>query len=234
MVTTASIAQIGALIRDQARLAMLRALMDGRALTATELARTAGITAQTASSHLAQLIERALVNVTKQGRHRYHRLAAGPHMARVLEALADTTSDGTSLKARSGPRDPHMRLARTCYGHLAGWLGVAIADSLAARGWVEINEGSARVSAMGLARLAALNLDAAVRLEGDQSDKLECRPCLDWSERRPHLAGSLGIALCQHGLKHDWVRRRAGSRALDVTSTGWRTLSDLFEIKLPR
>ncbi|SFL18035.1 ArsR/SmtB family transcription factor [Methylobacterium pseudosasicola] len=228
MVTTVSVAQVGALVGDPARVAMLQALMDGRALTASELAQAAGITRQTASGHLAQLAAASLVTVSKQGRHRYHRLA-GPEVARLLESLMLLASDATAQRPRTGPRDARLRLARTCYDHMAGWLGVQLADALVARNWVEIAEDGALVTEAGLDRLADLGLDAVV---GGRA-KLQCRPCLDWSERRPHLAGRLGAALCTHSLQRGWVRRQPGSRALDVTPAGWRAFHDLFDIRPP-
>lgn len=228
MVTTVSVAQVGALVGDPARVAMLQALMDGRASTASELAQAAGITPQTASGHLAQLAAASLVTMSKQGRHRYHRLAS-PEVAQLLESLMRLASDAASVRPRTGPRDPRLRLARTCYDHMAGWLGVRLADALVMRSWVEIADDGAVVTPEGLHRLSALGLDVAA---GGPA-KLLCRPCLDWSERRPHLAGRLGAALCAHSLQRGWVRRQAGSRALDVTSAGWRDFHALFDITPP-
>jgi len=227
-VTTVSVAQVGALVGDPARVAMLQALMDGRALTASELAQAAGITPQTASGHLAQLAAASLVTVSKQGRHRYHCLA-GPEVARLLESLMRLASNAAVRQPRTGPRDPRLRLARTCYDHMAGWLGVRLADTLVARSWVELAEDGALVTQEGLHHLADLGLDAA----GGGQAKLLCRPCLDWSERRPHLAGRLGAALCAHCLQRGWVRRQAGSRALDVTPAGWHAFHALFDIRPP-
>lgn len=228
MVTTVSVAQVGALVGDPARVAMLQALMDGRASTASELAQAAGITPQTASGHLAQLAAASLVTMSKQGRHRYHRLAS-PEVAQLLESLMRLASDAASVRPRTGPRDPRLRLARTCYDHMAGWLGVRLADALVTRSWVEIADDGAVVTPEGLHRLSALGLDVAA----GRPAKLLCRPCLDWSERRPHLAGRLGAALCAHSLQRGWVRRQAGSRALDVTPAGWRDFHALFDITPP-
>ena len=232
MVTTVSVAQIGALVGDPARVAMLQALMDGRALTASELAQAAGVTPQTASGHLAQLTAASLVAATKQGRHRYHRLAT-PQVARLLESLMLVASDAAGPKPRTGPRDERLRLARTCYDHVAGWLGVSLADTLTERGWVEIADDAALVTAQGLHRLAALGIDTETGVAGGRRAKPLCRPCLDWSERRPHLAGRLGIALCTHSLQQGWIRKQASSRALDITPVGWRALHDLFDIRRP-
>jgi DNA-binding transcriptional ArsR family regulator len=232
MVTTVSVAQIGALVGDPARVAMLQALMDGRALAASELAQAAGITPQTASGHLAQLAAASLVTVVKQGRHRYHRLAT-PQVARLLESLMLVASDAAGPKPRTGPRDARLRLARTCYDHVAGWLGVSLADTLTARGWVEIADDAALVTPEGLHHLAVLGIDMDANAARGGRAKPFCRPCLDWSERRPHLAGRLGTALCAHCLDQGWIRRRPGTRALDVTPTGWRALYDTFDIRQP-
>lgn len=230
MVTTVSIAQVGALVGDPTRVAMLQALMDGRALTASELAHVAGITPQTASGHLSQLTAASLVSVARQGRHRYHRLAT-PQVAQLLESMMLVAANAAGPRPRVGPRDARLRLARTCYDHLAGWLGVSLADALATQGWVEMAEEAALVTPEGLRRFATLGIYADAAATGRA--KPICRPCLDWSERRPHLAGRLGAALCTHGLRQGWVRKQPDTRALDVTPEGWRALRDLFGIERP-
>ena len=232
MVTTSSVAQIGALVGDPARVAMLQALMDGRALAASELAKAAGVTPQTASGHLAQLVAGRLIAVVRQGRHRYHRLAT-PQVARLLEGLMLVASNAAGPVPRTGPRDARLRLARTCYDHVAGWLGVSLAETLTTRGWVEIAEDAALVTPEGLQRLASIGIDFDAGVAGRDHAKLLCRPCLDWSERRPHLAGRLGTALCAHCLHHGWVRKQTGSRVLDVTPNGWRALYETFDIRQP-
>ena len=226
MVTPVSIAEIGALLGDPARAAMLQALMDGRALTASELAEVAGITRQTASGHLSRLADAALVSVSRQGRHRYHRLATA-EIGRLLESVMLVASGRAVAHPRTGPRDAGMRLARSCYDHVAGWLGVRLADALVERRWVEIGEEVALVTNAGLDGLARLGIPIA----DDGRGRHLCRPCLDWSERRPHLAGRLGSAILRHGLDHDWIRRTTGSRALAVTPTGWRALHEAFDIR---
>ncbi|WP_018259814.1 ArsR/SmtB family transcription factor [Methylobacterium sp. WSM2598] len=229
MVTTATIAQLGALIGDPARAAMMQALMDGRALTAGELAGVAGITPQTASGHLAQLTQAGLLAVARQGRHRYHRLA-GPAVARLIEGLMQVAGEAAPGPP-TGPRDARLRLARTCYDHIAGRLGVALAEALAAAGWIEIAEEAGLVTPTGLARLTALGV--ALPAPGRARGAPLCRPCLDWSERRPHLAGRLGAALCAHGLDQGWIRREAGSRALLITPEGRRGYREAFGVALP-
>lgn len=232
MTTTASVAQIGFLVGDPARAAMLQALMDGRALTASELAGVAGVTPQTASGHLAQLAAASLVAVVKQGRHRYHRLATA-QVARLLETLMLVAAEASAVPPRTGPRDTRLRLARTCYDHVAGWLGVSLAEALARRGWVEIEDDAALVTPDGLRRLAGLGITLDMTTADATRAKPLCRPCLDWSERRPHLAGRLGAALCAHGLEQGWMRRQPGSRALEISPAGWRAFREIFDIRHP-
>src|SRR4051794_6178182 len=151
MATTAAIAEVAALVGEPARAAMLQAMMDGRALTATELAGVAGITPQTASFHLGRLSESGLVGVLQQGRHRYHRLAT-PQVAQMLESMM-LVAAGT-LAPRTGPRDEAMRTARTCYDHIAGQLGVGIADAMKQQGWVEMDDDAGVLTPSGLVFLA--------------------------------------------------------------------------------
>ena len=233
MVTTASFASTAALIGDPARAAMLHAVMDGRALTAGELAKVAGVTAQTASSHLAQLTEAGLLCVEKQGRHRYHRLATA-EVARLIESLMQVTAQRPAIRLPvPGPRDAAMRLARTCYDHIAGRLGVALAASMTSRGFVELSEDAGLVTVEGERFLAGVGLDLPgpgkpIAARG----RPLCRPCLDWSERRPHLAGKLGALLCQHSLSSGWVRRRPGSRTLEITPGGQQAYREVFGAEL--
>lgn len=221
MPSPAALAETAAAIGDPARAAMLAALLDGRALTAGELASAAGVTPQTASGHLARLAEAGLLAVARQGRHRYHRLAS-PAVARLLEDLALIAAP--PRRVATGPRDAQMRLARTCYDHLAGRLAVALADALVARGAIEISPEAAALTEGGSAFLGRLGIAP----DPTPGRRLFCRPCLDWSERRPHLAGALGAALCAHCFDRGWVRRREGGRALLVTPEGWRGLSESF------
>lgn len=228
MANPGTIAAVAALVGDPARAAMLHALMDGRALTAGELASVAGIAPPTASGHLGQLSAAGLVVVSRQGRHRYHRLAS-PQVAGLLESLMLLASEMAPVRPRTGPRDPGLRLARTCYDHIAGRLGVALADALIAQGWIEVEDEIGIVTPEGTRFLAANAIDLAPANDGRRSRAGSlCRLCLDWSERRPHLAGRLGQALCAHGLERDWIRRRLGSRALDVTPKGRRLYREVF------
>ncbi len=229
MVTTSSMAEVASLVGEPARAAMLQAMMDGRALTATELARAAGITPQTASAHLGRLSASGLVGVIQQGRHRYHRLAT-PQVARMLESLI-LVAAGT-LAPRTGPRDATMRLARTCYDHIAGQLGVGIADAMRGEGWVELDDDAGMVTEAGMRFLAAQGID----LDPPRATRALplCGICLDWSERRPHFSGRLGKALCRHSLTQGWVRQRPGSRTLDITPEGVRVFRDVFRVGLFR
>lgn len=221
MASIAAFAETAALVGDPARANMLSALMDGRALTATELARVAGVTPQTASGHLVRLTSAGLLSVRRQGRHRYHRLASS-EVARMLEGIM-AVAEGRCAPATDarrlafGPRDAALRAARTCYDHLAGRLGVALADALTARGYVELADDGGAVTDEGSARLRAFGLDLAAALSGR---RVFCRPCLDWSERRPHIAGALGAALCRRCFGLGWLRRIDGSRAVAVTPPG--------------
>lgn len=224
MIPIASLSETAAALGEPARLAMLAALMDGRALTAGELARAAGVAASTASGHLSLLLEAGLLAVERQGRHRYHRLAS-PEVARVLEGLMALSSARTRPVTRTGPRAAAMREARTCYDHLAGRLAVGIADSLVARGHLELSADGGRLTASGEAVMGRLGVSV-----GAGGSRPFCRPCLDWSERRPHVAGALGAALCGRCLELGWVRRVAGSRALSITPAGERGFREVFGI----
>jgi DNA-binding transcriptional ArsR family regulator len=230
MASNATFATIAALAGDPARAGMLQALMDGRALTASELARVAGITAQTASSHLGRMAAAGLLAVQKQGRHRYHRLAS-PGVAQMIEAIMLVASDLEPARRVSvGPRDAALRAARTCYDHLAGRLGVAVTDALVAGGYVELASDGGVVTHPGIAFLRGIGIDAdgLSGRRGRHSARVLCRPCLDWSERRPHLAGALGAALCAHSLEKGWIRRIAGTRAVAVTPKGVRVFREDF------
>ncbi len=219
MLSTAALAETAALIGDPARAAMLTSLMDGRALTAAELARVAGITAQTASGHLARLTEAGLLAMERQGRHRYHRLGSAA-VAQMLESMMSVAANPL------GPRQVALRQARTCFDHLAGVLAVAIADRMVERGHVEWGADGGRLTDAGGAFLTDLDIDPLP--SGKRRGAVFCRPCLNWSERRPHIAGQVGAALCRACLDRDWVRRVEGSRALTIRPAGRLALDHAF------
>ncbi len=219
---TNQIAHIASLVGEPARTAMLLALMDGRALTAHELAAAGNIGAATASRHLALLVEAGLLAMQRQGRHRYHRLAS-PDVARVLEGLAQMTQlaaqQTPQRRTVTGPRDAALRMARTCYDHIAGRLGVAITQHLLDHGAIAFDGEAGYVTDCAVAVLKRLGVDAAA-LSGAEGKRPHCRPCLDWSERRAHVAGRLGALICSHCLDSGWLVRRKDSRALEVTPIG--------------
>lgn len=208
------IARIAALVADPARSVMLIALMDGRALTATELAGLGGITKQTASSHLAKLVDGEVLSVEAQGRHRYFRLA-GPHVAGLIEALMVFSSDAAP-PLRTGPRDPALRRSRVCYDHLAGEMGVQLFENMLADRWLAEDLA---VTERGRAKLAQIGLDIETL---PPSNRPLCRACLDWSQRRQHLAGRLGKAILDHMLARSWARRLPGSRIISFSPEGER------------
>src|SRR5207302_1049440 len=176
---TVDLAEVGALVGDPARANILAALMDGRALTASELAYTAGVAPQTASGHLAKLAGANLLALTKQGRHRYYRLAS-PLVGHMLEGILAVAALQLPPRRRRDTRiDEQMRTARTCYDHIAGRLGVGIADGLTEEGHIVLAEDGGEVTPAGTAFLAALGVDLAVR---KGSTRAYCRACLDWSE----------------------------------------------------
>ena len=234
MATTYQIAEIASHLGEPARAAMLAALMDGRALTATELACVAAITPQTASAHLARLTSAGLLRVDRQGRHRYHRLAK-PDVARMLESVMQLASGREPQRGRPlvvGPRDAALRKARTCYDHLAGQLGVSIADALVKAGAIELDDDAGLVTEGGIRylRRAGIDVFANGARSVAHSPRPLCRPCLDWSERRLHIAGKLGAAICRHALEQRWVRRLDDTRALEITSAGRAALREAFAI----
>ncbi len=211
------VASVAALIAEPARAAMLSALMDGRAFTAGELAREAGVMPQTASGHLAKLVEADLLVAHAQGRHRYFALA-GPAVSAAIEHLMTLASVTGRNRTRPGPRDAQMRRSRVCYDHLAGDAAVRMLDRLLADGLVEsVGETGLTLTPGGSSRFRAEGIDPSVP---PGSRRPLCRTCLDWSERRPHLAGLLGARLLTHMLEQHWCRRDGASRAVVFSPQG--------------
>lgn len=214
------IARVAALIGDPARALMLSALMDGRSRTAGELARTAGITPQTASGHLTKLINAGLLAIEPQGRHRYHRLASA-QVGHALESLMVIARPHSP--AAFGPADAGMRHARSCYDHLAGELAVQMADRFIANGWIDGTGRQWTLTEAGQAHTAAVGL----RLPVTGTRRPIVKPCLDWSERRPHISGQLGAVILDMALEQRWLKRARGTRILQVSDSGRRALQAL-------
>lgn len=219
------IAWIAALVGDPARAKMLAHLMDGRALTASELAYFAGVSPPTASEHLAKLCDAGLLLPAKQGRHRYFRLAS-PLVGQMLEGIMVVAQTGPARDRTHWRGGEALRNARSCYDHMAGRLAVGIADRLAERSHIVLDADGAQVTEAGRAFLDS----HGIQLPTPSGQRLLCRSCLDWSERRPHLAGVLGAALLRHALDHGWVQRVRDSRALSITAAGRQAFADTFDI----
>ncbi len=224
MSETLDIARVGALMGDPSRASMLMALMSGEALTATELAFRAGVALPTASGHLAQLVDGGLLAVAKQGRHRYYRLA-GPAVAHAVETMSELAIEVFPSPRRVMPEDAPLRRARTCYDHLAGRLGVALAEGLVRRRVLRRTDGELALvrRGSGEALLHTWGIDVAIL---ETARRPIVRTCIDWTERRPHLAGALGAAIVDRFLETGWIRRRRDDRAVSVTPLGQRRLRE--------
>jgi len=222
----ADIAPIAALLADPARVAMLWALSDGREVAAGELAEVAGIGAPTASAHLAKLAAAGFVASRAEGRHRHYRLAR-PELVRALEALAVLAPEAAPRTHRQAKIGRSVRAARTCYDHLAGRLGVALTDALVARGILVLSDGEFTTTEEGADLLTDFGLDL---LTARARRRAFAPACLDWSERVPHIAGSLGAALLDQLLSRGWIERLPGSRAVAVTTAGSRGLARTFGV----
>jgi DNA-binding transcriptional ArsR family regulator len=216
-------AEIGFLVGDPARANMLNALLDGRAKTAGELAFFARVQPQTASLHLRRLVEANLLTVLQQGRHRYFRLAS-PAVGRMLEAISEVAA-GTPQRYRpASPKDEALRAARMCYDHLAGRLAVEIAESLVTQGAVILDPDGGELTERGFSLFERAGIDVAA---GSSQRRAFCRPCLDWTERRFHIAGAVGAAIARHSLVQGWIERMRDTRALKVTVKGRIELAKL-------
>jgi DNA-binding transcriptional ArsR family regulator len=230
MSETLDIARVGTLMGDPSRAAMLMALMSGEALTASELAHRAGVALPTASGHLAQLVDGGLLNVAKQGRHRYYRLA-GPAVAHAVETLSDLAIQVFPSRRRVMPEDAPLRRARTCYDHLAGRLGVALADGLVQKRVLRRTDDDFTLVRRGSGE-ALLNSWGIDVPSLESSRRPMVRTCIDWTERRPHVAGALGAALVDRFLASGWIRRRRDDRAVAVTPLGERRLRQELGVAL--
>lgn len=225
-------AEVAVLLGDPARARIMQALMDGKALTAKELAYVGRVAPQTASGHLARLTGSNLLSVVRQGRFSYYRLAS-PLVARMVESIMAVAA--IEAPPRHRPRssgDDALRLARTCYDHLAGRLGVAIADELARRRLVVLGEDAGEVSAAGV---AFLRDRMGLEIEGlRHRRRVFLRPCLDWSERRPHMAGVIGRAIAERCFALGWVERQRDGRAVDITAVGCDAFRGMLGIDVER
>ena len=226
MTADVRLAHVAALLADPSRARMVMVLMDGRARTAKELASLANISPATASAHLAKLSDLGLIIVNPQGRHRYHRLAS-PRIAEMIEAIATVSVDALGPGPVRTRADAELQFARTCYDHLAGRLAVAIADRLQDDGHVVLTADGGEVTDTGRVFFAAHGFGIAVPA---RTHRIFCRPCIDWTERRPHLAGYVGAVICSCAKSRGWVRGVRDGRALTVTEEGRRGLAETFGI----
>jgi DNA-binding transcriptional ArsR family regulator len=234
MASTADFATTAALMGDPVRAQILGALMVGRALTASELACEAGIAPQTASGHLSKLAAGGLIAATQQGRFRYYRIASSS-VAQAVEHLWALAGELASPNRNYGnvvlgPRDAQLRTVRTCYDHLAGALAVRMTDSLVDRGLLEMSFDGASLADEGVSFLQAIGVNLSISKAS--ASRVFCRPCLDWSERRLHLAGEVGAALCRTCFEKGWLRRASRGPIVTVTPLGQRAIEDAFPLSM--
>lgn len=228
MVVIPDVTTIATLIGQPTRSTILLLLLDGRARTATELADASDVSRPTASFHLGRLVEGGLLRIERQGRHRYFRLAS-PEIAALLESMlvvAGTTLPDATL--RTGPRSSDMRRARMCYDHLAGDLGIGIVDSLVRNGTLIETPDSFLLTESGARHLETLGVDLAA---ARRRRRHFARTCIDWSERRPHLAGSLGAAIADRLYESGWIEREPEGRTVYITADGQQGLAGAFGIE---
>lgn len=222
-----NIAAIGAMVGDPARANMLTVLLNGAALTASELALEAGVTKQTASSHLNKLVDGGLVAVEAQGRHRYYRLADAD-VAGLLETLMGVAARAKALRTRPGPKEPALRRARLCYDHLAGDLGVALFDAFIKNKWmIPGPEKTFALTKLGRVKVQTFGVDLE---DLENGARPLCRACLDWSVRRNHLAGALGAAVLDQVFERGWATQKRGSRVLEFSRIGEAGLKRVFQM----
>jgi DNA-binding transcriptional ArsR family regulator len=218
------IAAVAALLGDPARARMLMALMGGRALTASELSLEAGVSPATTSAHLAKLRAARLVEMERQGRHRYFRIS-DELVAELIEKLCGVAARQGPSERTTGPKDPALRRARVCYDHLAGELGVQLCESVVARQWLRATANGLVLTDAGERHLAGFGIDIPAL---QRARRPVCRHCLDWSERRHHLAGGLGAALLSKLLAKRWARRDPNTRAIHFSPSGEEKLVRTF------
>ena len=227
MVAAANLVEVAALVGDTARATMLNALMGGQSLTATELAYCANVSRSTASGHLSKLVAARLLTVIRNRRFSYYRIAS-PLVATMLESIKVVAA--IEVPPRRQPRsanDDALRFARSCYDHLAGQVGVAVTDALVAMGHIVLTDEGGEVTSSGGRFLSAFGADLR-----PQTWRIFCQPCLDWSERRYHLKGLVGVRILDRLLELGWLKCVSGSRALQLTSSGRAGLSEVFRIEI--
>lgn len=227
MLADADLATVAELMSSH-RATLLLALIGGRTLSATELATRAGISSSLASAHLSKLLDGGLLAVQQHGRQRHYRLA-NPHVAEVIEAMLTLAPHRRATGLRDINRGHAIRYARTCYDHLAGTLGVSLTEALCHQHLIEPGDHHYRLTPAGAHRLQDLGIDVGQLRE---SRRAFARPCLDWTERRPHLAGALGAGIAQRMLELHWIKPLPGTRALTVTNTGRERLREDFALNL--
>ncbi len=225
-----SMARIAALVADPSRSRMLAHLLGGEYASAGELAKAAAVGAATASGHLAKLLDAGLLACEQRGRHRYYRLADA-EVAHALQALAVVAERGTHAATWAHPARARLRHARCCYGHLAGEMGVALLNGLLARQWLQPERDGFGLTDAGVQGLRAMGMAQTPWQTG--AARGVAYGCLDWSERRDHLAGRLARELLQHFLTQGWLRRRPGERALELTPAGHQALPGWFAPDAP-
>jgi DNA-binding transcriptional ArsR family regulator len=230
MVAAANMVEVAALVGDTARATMLSALMSGQALTASELAFLARVSRSTASEHLAKLVEARLLAMTRKRRFNYYRIAS-PLVASMLESIKSVAA--IEVPPRHQPRsarDDAFRFARVCYDHIAGKVGVAIADALKANGSVVLTDDGGEVTETGARLLMRFGANLTLK---SGSRRIFCRPCLDWSERRHHIAGHVGAEICRRCLELAWLKRERDTRALRLTPAGRSGLAEVLGVDFP-
>jgi DNA-binding transcriptional ArsR family regulator len=229
MTTGRIIAEIAAVVGEPARATMLSALLDGRALTANELAFAARITPQTASTHLAKLTEAGLLSVIRNGRHRYFRLAS-PAVVQMLDGIVAVAIEHRPRYRPLSRQAKELSAARICYVHLAGRLSVDITDVLTAREYLVLSDEAAEITTAGTRFLDEFGIDLSAL---SSTRRRFCRCCIDWTERRPHIAGAVGAALTTRYFDLGWIERMKHSRAVTVTPSGKRGFLETFGIEVP-
>ena len=220
--------QISELIGDKARATMLWCMLDGRAYTATELALCADISAQSASNHLKKLISANLLAMEKQGRHRYYRYQS-PDVAQVIESMAGLITFNENTKKKILPKPTPITYARTCYDHLAGKFGVALTQALIHKNIIKLSEQTYEVTATGEKWLHQLGIDTELL---KHQKRAFAYPCLDWSERKHHIAGALGAAILKVFLHKQWIKKKPDSREISITPKGKIELKDKLNLEL--